>query len=106
MFNLKEFITKNIVNGVKNGTWSKEYACIMSVNYLAKGILSEEDVAGIDNQITAWEEAKIEQESAEEPAEEEVMEVVGEETEPAEQKTVPEETGTENKETEEKTTEP
>lgn len=56
MFNLKEYIVKNIINGVKNGTWSKEYAGIMAVNYLVKGILTEDDVANIDAQITAWEE--------------------------------------------------
>ena len=58
MFNLKEFIVKNIVNGIKNGTFSKEYGNIMAVNYLVKGILTEEDVASIDAQIIAWEEEK------------------------------------------------
>ena len=54
MFNLKEFITKNIVNGIKNGTFSKEYGNIMAVDYLVKGILTEDDVAGIDAEITEW----------------------------------------------------
>ena len=56
MFNLKEFIVKNIVNAVKNGIFAKEYANITAVNYLVKGILTEEDIANIDSQITAWEE--------------------------------------------------
>ena len=64
MFNLKEFIVKNIVNGIKNGTWSKEYAAIMAVNYLAKGILAEEDVESIDTQITEWEAQKLAEEEA------------------------------------------
>ena len=75
MFNLKEFITKNIVNGIKNGTFSKEYGNIMAVDYLIKGILTEEDVASIDAQITAWEAEQITKEEAvEEIPSEEVME--------------------------------
>lgn len=75
MFNLKEFITKNIVNGIKNGTFSKEYGNIMSVDYLIKGILTEEDVASIDAQITAWEAEQIAKEEAvEEIPSEEVTE--------------------------------
>ena len=67
MFNLKEFTTKNIVNGIKNGTFSKEYGNIMAVDYLVKGILTEDDIANIDAKITAWE---AEQVSKEEPVEE------------------------------------
>ena len=74
MFNLKEFITKNIVNGIKNGTFSKEYGNIMAVNYLVKGILTEEDVASIDTQITAWEAELIAKEEVEEIPSEEVTE--------------------------------
>ena len=59
MFNLKEFVVKNIINGIKNGTFSKEYGNIMAVNYLVKGILTEEDVASIDAQISAWETEQI-----------------------------------------------
>ena len=58
MFNLKTFIKKNIVNGVKNGTFSKEYGNIMAVNYFAKNLLTEDDVMSIDTEITTWEEAK------------------------------------------------
>lgn len=58
MFNLKDFIVRNIVNGVKNGTFTKEYANIMAVNYLIKGVLTEENVMDIDAQITAWEESQ------------------------------------------------
>ena len=80
MFNLKEFITKNIVNGVKNGTFAKEYGNIMAVNYLTKGILNEEDVANIDTQLTAWEESQSKPEESE--PEELLKEVTEEITEP------------------------
>lgn len=55
MFELSSFIVKNTVNGVKNGTFSKEYANIMAVNYMLKGVLAEEDVVSISTQIEAWE---------------------------------------------------
>ena len=67
MFNLKEFIVKNIVNGIKNGTFSNEYGNIMAVNYLVKGILTEEDVANIDAQISAWEVEQMVKEEEPEP---------------------------------------
>ena len=115
MFNLKEFITKNIVNGIKNGTFSKEYGNIMAVNYLVKGILTEDDVANIDAQITAWEEEQastnvdVPEETTipDEPAVEEPEEVTEpteepETTEPeeTENETVSEENEPENTETE------
>ena len=59
MFNLSEFITKNIVNGVKNGTFTKEYANIMAVNYMLKGVLTEDSVMSINSQIEAWESEQI-----------------------------------------------
>ena len=66
-FNLKEFIVTNIVNGIKNGTWTKEYANIMAVNYMSKGLIGIEEVAMIDAQITAWEnEQKVQEEVVEE----------------------------------------
>ena len=55
MFELSSFIVKNTVNGVKNGTFSKEYANIMAVNYMLKGVLSEDDVVSINAQVEAWE---------------------------------------------------
>lgn len=61
MFNLKSFIVENIVNGIKNNTFTKEYGNIMAVNYLAKGIITEEEIIAIDTQIVEWSEevAKI-----------------------------------------------
>lgn len=72
MFDLKTFIITNIVNGIKNGTFSKEYGNIMAVNYLAKGMLTEDDVESIDSQITEWETEQnaVEEEVIEETVEE------------------------------------
>lgn len=52
MFNLKEFIINNLINGVKNKSFSKEYASILATNYLLKGILSEEDLVRFDTETT------------------------------------------------------
>ncbi len=58
MFDLKNFIVTNLVNGVKNGTFAKEYANITAVNYLAKGILAEDNIVSVNAQIEAWEAEK------------------------------------------------
>lgn len=75
MFDLKAFITTNIINGIKNGTFTKEYGNIMAVNYFAKGMLSEENLIDIDAQISEWESSKeapiVEDEAVEEPVPEE-----------------------------------
>ena len=88
MFDLKAFIVTNIVNGIKNGTFTKEYGNIMAVNYLAKGMLTEENVIDIATQIEAWEnpaeEPVVPEEPTEEPAETPVEEPVEESTETAE----------------------
>lgn len=117
MFNLKEFITKNIVNGIKNGTFSKEYGNIMAVDYLVKGILTEEDVASIDAKITAWEAEQItKEETVEEIPSEEVTEPMdevveepaedtGEATEPVENEPEKEQSEPEITETESENTE-
>lgn len=45
MINLKEFILKNLKDGVRNGSFSKEYANILLVNYSLKGIVTETDIS-------------------------------------------------------------
>lgn len=51
MFDLKEFIKENLVNGVVNECFAKENANIMAVNYLTKGILTTEDIEEISDNI-------------------------------------------------------
>lgn len=85
MFNLAEFIITNTVNGVKNGTFTKEYANIMAVNYMLKGVLTQDDVVSINEQIEIWEavqNAEIELVEPEEiPVEDVLDELVEELTE-------------------------
>lgn len=77
-FNEKEFIVTNIINGIKKGTFAKEYGNIMAVKFVAKGFITFEEVAIIDAEITAWEEAqKIEPPVVEGPVEGTTDEVIG-----------------------------
>lgn len=62
MFNLKNFIKTNLIDGVTNGIFAKEYAAILATNYLVKGILSESDVAEISEAITPAEDDTVEDE--------------------------------------------
>lgn len=55
MFSLKEFVVKNLIDGVKNGSFTKQYASILATNYVLKNLLSEEDVARF-NEETEGEE--------------------------------------------------
>ena len=50
MFNLEEFILQNLISGVKKGVFAKEYASTLTVNYLLKGILTQEDIARFDEE--------------------------------------------------------
>ena len=52
MFNIKEFVLKNLINGVKNGSFTKEYASILATNYMLKGILTNEDISKFDEETT------------------------------------------------------
>lgn len=72
MFNLKEFVLSNLINGVNKNSFSKEYASILATNYLLKGILSEEDIQRFDEETTKEEiiEEPIEEIKEEIPEEE------------------------------------
>ena len=107
MFDLVKYIKEKMVNCVKKGIFDTDYAGIMAVNYLAKGLLVKEDVASIDAQISAWEqEQATKEEVTEDILTEEVTEPTGEpsedtgEAESVEDETVPEEIETENVESE------
>lgn len=78
MFNLKEFVLNNLINGVKNGSFTKEYASILATNYLLKGILSQDDISRFDRETTIEE---VIDEVIEEMIETPVTEEVGENVE-------------------------
>lgn len=58
MFNLKDFLKTNLIGGVKNGVFAKEFVAISAIGYLEKGMLNESDVAEIAEAITPMEDAE------------------------------------------------
>lgn len=52
MFNIKEFILKNLIDGVNGKVFAKEYASTLAVNYMLKGILTTEDIERFDVETT------------------------------------------------------
>ena len=71
MFSMRDFVKRNIKNGVKNGTFTREYASILLIGYLGKGYISEDDIAELDEYFDSLE-------VAEEPIEEPTDDIVKE----------------------------
>lgn len=74
MFNFKKFVLNNLIKGVLNGSFTKEYASILATNYLLKGILSQEDIEIFDIETTIEEPVIENEEIIEEPIEEGIEE--------------------------------
>lgn len=72
MFNIKEFILKNLIDGVNGKVFAKEYASTLAVNYMLKGILTNEDIERFDVETTPVIEEEVIEEVTEEIVEEEV----------------------------------
>lgn len=47
MFNLSEILRNNLIDGFRNGSFSKAQIIIFASNYVAKEMLSEEDFATV-----------------------------------------------------------
>ena len=47
MFNLANWIEQNLISGVANGVFARERVAIMALDYMLKGILSNEAVERI-----------------------------------------------------------
>ena len=71
MFSMRDFVKRNIKNGVKNATFTREYASILLIGYLGKGYISEDDIAELDEYFDSLE-------VAEEPIEEPTDDIVKE----------------------------
>ena len=48
MFNLHDFTFKNLVNGYRNGSFTKEQVSIFAVNYMAKCLFTQNDIEKIN----------------------------------------------------------
>lgn len=51
MFNLTEYIKRNLVGGYKDGTWTESKVSQLAIGYLDKGHLTLEDIEEIDAKI-------------------------------------------------------
>ena len=51
MFDVRSFITRNLINGCLNGSFTREQVSIYSANYMARGWLTEGDVMAIQDAI-------------------------------------------------------
>ena len=51
MFDLNKFIMDNLINGFGNYSFTKEQVSIFAVNYMAKGLLDEDDIIEINIKI-------------------------------------------------------
>ena len=60
MFEFNKWVVNNLISGVKNDAFSKEWAAVQLGNYFVKGKVTEEDIARFDDEtavVVAVEEA-------------------------------------------------
>jgi hypothetical protein len=65
--NFGEWVVKTAVNGVKAGSFGREWAALQLADYYTRGKITEADLIAFDEEITAYErqleeERKIEEE--------------------------------------------
>lgn len=58
MFNLTEYIKRNLINGFMDGTWTESKVSQLAIGYLDKGHLTLEDIEEIDTEIQKIKEEK------------------------------------------------
>ena len=61
--NFGEWVVKVAVNGVKAGSFSKEWAALQLADYYARDKITEADITRFDEEMTAYEQ-KLEAEKA------------------------------------------
>lgn len=73
MFNLKDYIIKNLLSGYEDGTFTESKVMQIAVGYLMKGLLTEEDLAYIDAAIQDLKPQEAYEDVFEDAPEEEVL---------------------------------
>lgn len=89
MFNLKDYIKKNLVEGVKDKTFTESKVMHISISYMNKGLLDEDDIEDVSNQIEEYKESLIPEE-VEEDIPVDIMEDIDMEEEISEEAVEPE----------------
>lgn len=68
--NFGEWVVKTAVNGVKAGSFGREWAALQLADYYTRGKITEADLIAFDEEITAYEQQLEEERKM---AEEEVI---------------------------------
>ena len=63
MFDFNKWVVNNLISGVKNGAFSREWAAVQLGNYFVRGKVTEADIARFDEE-TAVIPADTEDETA------------------------------------------
>ena len=64
MFEFNTWVVNNLITGVKNGSFSKEWAAVQLGNYYVRGKVTEADIARFDEE-TAEPAPEVAEEAAE-----------------------------------------
>ena len=64
MFEFNTWVVNNLISGVKNGSFSKEWAAVQLGNYYVRGKVTEADIARFDEE-TAEPAPEVAEEAAE-----------------------------------------
>ncbi|WP_174614713.1 hypothetical protein [Virgibacillus ihumii] len=59
MFNMAEFLKTNLINGYREGSFTRTQITIFAINYQSKGWLTQEDVNDVLEAIQPKEEAQM-----------------------------------------------
>ena len=57
MFEFNTWVVNNLISGVKNGSFSKEWAAVQLGNYYVRGKVTDDDIVRFDEETIAPEEA-------------------------------------------------
>lgn len=68
-FDFKSWLKDGLKNGYKDGSFSMPYIVTMTANYIAAGMLTNEDAAEIAASCAAWDEEQARLEAEKEQAE-------------------------------------
>lgn len=68
-FNFKTWLKTGLIDGYKEGSFSMPYIVTMTANYIAAGMLTNEDAAEIAAACAAWDEEQARLEAEKEQAE-------------------------------------
>lgn len=63
MFEFNTWVVNNLISGVKNGKFSKEWAAVQLANYFVRGKLTEADIKRFEAETYVPEPEPVEDES-------------------------------------------